>query len=377
MDSSSLTSRLKGFRRRKRMSGPANALVRMCYASAAWLALWHYSDWLLHLPAPLRLAGVGATLVGLAAAAVILIRSAKGGNDRCLASELEGKYPELRQELSTVVQYSGQSTGRDYSDQLIGELTGRVGERLAQMDPKRAYPVNIFPFGRSAALALLGLGIAALIRPGEISVSWQRYLTPGAVIGDWRRVEIRPGPARVARGGQLAVEAGLERSGQVEVRFGGRVKRYPLQGADGIFKFKLENIGQDLTYRILVGRLQSPSFNVKCYDDLLLSDLRISVRPPAYSGLPERTIEEQGLLAVLRGSLVSLTARASLPLAGAGLRLDQGRVEAIVNDRVLNAKLKVMASQPYRFWARSLSGDTLSVPLAGRIDCLADRRAHV
>jgi hypothetical protein len=350
----------------------------MAFAAAAWLALLHYADWMLVLPAFARTAGAAVTLLGLAAAVVILARAAGGGDDRRLAAELEAKFPELRQELSTAVQYALGDKSEGCSEQLVAELVRTSRERLARLDPARAYPTDKLPFGRAAAWALLALISIALLKPGELIISCRRYLIPGAVIGDWRGAEISPGDARVAPGGNLTVAAVVAGPGAVEVSSGRGVARHPMRREAGKLTVQMADIRQDFSYRILNGRLQSPSFMVRCHDQLLLSDLRVSVRPPAYSGLPERLLEGQGDYAALKGSRISLTARTSQPLAEGGLWLEPGAGQpALVSDSGLAVELTLTASRQYRLWGRSLSGDTLAGATAGRMHCLADRPPEV
>ena len=376
-DNIDLKTTLQGIFRRQRFISTINILIASLYIGLGWLLLLHLADWILILPSSIRLILSVVTVLALPVLAIyLLITFLRQPDCRKIAANIENARPELKQEISTAVQFGlGEENRENYSQQLIADLIQRAGEKLKDIQGGSLFPVKALPFGKPVVYLLISLTLISMIRPGELMISLERYLSPNGVIGNWDGIGISPGDARVAKGSEILVNVvnSGRTSGRVEWR--GAVRgSASLSVNDGKLAASIREIDYSLTYRILLGRRQSRFYRIDCYTPLLLSDIRIKITPPKYTGFQVRQTENQGDITAIRGSRVDLTAVSSLPLDAAGLTFERsGQKEVAISEgRQLSGSFYIGKSESYRLWGRTAQGDTFVNPAAYGITCLED-----
>lgn len=372
-----LESLLISWHRRKKRIRIINVLIGAAYILIAWLSLLHLADWIFVLPSSVRLILSFATVLALPVLAIyLLFLGLRPADHLQISSDIEKALPELKQEISTAVQFGlGEESRENYSRQLIADLAQRAEEKLKGLQGGKIFPVRALPFGKSAGYVLILLLIGILMRPGELGISLERFIHPDGVIGNWEGIEINPGDARVARGSEIMVDVANpgRTSGRVEWR-GDANGSVPMAISEGKLAAKIKDIRTSLSYRIALGRRQSRLYRIDCYTPLQLSDIRIKITSPQYTGFQVRQMENQGDVTAIRGSRVDISAASSLPLEEAGLTFDRsGRKEvAIAEGRQLSGSFYIGQSQKYHLWGRTAQGDTFVNPAVYGITCLED-----
>jgi len=348
-----------------------------------WTLLWHCLDVLLTLPAGARSFAARSSL-SLAAAGVIylLYYLFKPASPKTIAAMIEARVPELRQELSTALQWEdAQLSIEGYSPDLLQALQDKMAKALDQLDHKKIFP-GPSPKIKGAALALSAvLVLTLLIWPGSCKLTWQRFYQPNGICGNWEGVQIRPGHARLARGETFTAELSL--ATPVSSRFDlliqehNQSQKIKFQDAgNGRLSARMENVSQAFGYRIIQDRRQSAEYSVQVYQPLTLSDLRLEISPPAYTGIRPYVQENDGSITVPRGTKVSLIARASQSLQAAGMIHDDGQVTEAqdIKDSLFKLSFKVQKDSRYHLWAKGGTGDTLLHSLEYAITALEDAR---
>ncbi|MDO9067225.1 MAG: hypothetical protein Q7W05_02075, partial [Deltaproteobacteria bacterium] len=351
--------------------------------SLGWALLWHCLDVLLILPSGIRSFAARSSL-SLAAAGVInlLYRLFKPVSPKTTAVMIEARKPSLRQELSTALQWEdAQLSIEGYSPDLLQALQDKMAKALAQLDHKKIFP-GPSPKIKGAALALSAvLALTLLVWPGPCKLTWQRFHDPNGICGDWDGIQIRPGHARLARGEAFTAELSL--ANPVSSRFDlliqehNQSQKIKFQDAgSGHLSARTENVSQAFGYRIIQGRRQSTEYSVQVYQPLTLSDLRLEISPPAYTGIRPYVQENDGSITAPRGAKVSLTARASQSLQAAGMIHDDGLVTEAqdIKDSLFKLSFKVQKDSRYHLWVKGGTGDTLLHGLEYAITALEDAR---
>ena len=376
-DNITLKTALQGIHRRQRFVSTINILIVSLYIGLGWLLLMHLADWILILPSSIRLILSVVTVLVLPVLAIyLLITFLRQPDNRKIAANIEKALPELKQEISTAVQFGlGEESRENYSRQVIADLIQRAEEKLKVIRGGSFLPVRALPFGKLAVYILISLTLISLIKPAELGISLERFIHPDGVIGNWEGIEINPGDARVARGSEIRVDVANpgRTSGRIEWR-GAANGSAPMTITNGKLEAGIKAIDSSLAYRIVLGRRQSRFYRIDCYTPLLLSDIRIKITPPRYTGFQIRQTENQGDITAIRGSRVYISAVSTLPLEEAGLTFDRSGQKdvAITEGRQLSASFYVGKDENYRLWGRTAQGDTFVNPAEYRIACLED-----
>ncbi|MBU1356199.1 MAG: hypothetical protein KJ620_06485 [Candidatus Edwardsbacteria bacterium] len=352
-------------------------MIASLYIGLGWLFLLHLADWMLVLPSAARFILSFATVLALPVLAIyLLFLRLRPADYRKISYEIEKAIPELKQEISTAVQFGlGKENRENYSQQLIADLIQRAGEKLKGIQGGSIFPVKALPLGKPTVYMLIVLVIGSLIRPSEICISLERYMSPDGVIGQWDGIGISPGDVRVARENEILVDVVNpgRTTGRIEWR-GDANGSAPMTITEGKLAAKIKDIRTPLSYRILLGRRQSRFYRIDCYTPLLLSDIRLKITPPRYTGFQVRQMENQGDITAIRGSRVDISAVSTLPLEEARLLFDRsGQKEVAISEgRQLSVSFYIGRNEKYNIWGRTAQGDTFVNSAGYRITCLDD-----
>jgi hypothetical protein len=357
----SLRSRLAAVARRVRLLRVVRGLSLVALALLLTGAAEMLADYLLALPAPVRLAlcagwfllGAGTLLVGL----VLPLSRRLAAAD--LAAVVEQKYPELAERLTTTVELA--ETGGQYhgSPALIALLVSDTAQRTSRLDFLPAVSARGALALGSAALAVLVL----VLTPGAV---WTREY---ARLGErffcaWRTpktvapydLDVKSGDVLAARGRPALFRVRVvphhdgeklpTRGTLVLTDADGRESRLPMV-ADRPDEFSLAHkVTADGSYRIEAGDAVSGTYRISTVVPVELADdsPSITITPPAYA---RETVFDQHLsgvadLAALQHSDVKFDFRFTRPAVAARVEWTVNQIKDAKEGRETTPKTAVL-----------------------------------
>jgi hypothetical protein len=273
------------------------------------------------------------------------------------AAWLEGRRPEFRQELSTVIQCSGR---QEYSGQLVSALAEKAVHKLEKSAPSPEPPRTRVRTWIISATLWAVVAVSGLVWPGPAITSLARLADPWREIGDWSKIKVMPGDSRIPAGEELQISIPA-RSDKAFVVFEGNVGRrsiHPFNQTTGGLKAKLPPAAGDFQYRVFLGRMQSRSFQVAVFHPVVLEDIGVRIAPPAYTGLKAMELPNQGSIEAVKGSRAWISARPSRPLGSAQAIFTGGRIEpGVIVQGSIVFSFYVRKDESYRLMAVSPSGN--------------------
>lgn len=257
------------------------------------------------------------------------------------AALVEGRLPGLNRHLRAALDLSAGASPPGAS----GAFVARHLEATADLLGLEARPAFL-SFGAAAtkkrlaafASGLCAAGVFAWAAPGAAS----GLLHPFSAAPLESIMDIRPGNTGLFRGSACKIEAawsggtgwaGKADPGLLQAAGGQQAPELFLKSpgagwagvpmaaaARGRFEYEVEELGEDLIYRLRYKGLESAAYRIKALDAPFLKEPVFSVSPPAYTGAPRTDLPYlPAETEVLKGSLVSISGTCALELAAAGL----------------------------------------------------------
>ena len=328
-----------------------------------------------------------ATVLGLAWWAIVR-PLLPNPSDEQMALFIEEREPSLDATLLTAVELdrderTSGSLGR--SPALASRLFHVARERIRKLDDGRR--VDRAAMQQSAgALGIVALiaFAATLLGPPVLRHGLKLLLTP------WDReqpaslyaINVEPGDATVARGGDQLVHATLYgfQSDSVDLL----VKRADSTGwvrvpmardSSGKWAFRLLDVVGAMDYLVESNGVRSRGFHIAVADLPYVKSLRLEYRYPEYTQIPPRVVEEGGDIVALAGTRVRVRVTPTLPATGGRIVLDNGDTVALAraDDGTLSGTVRVMRPGFYKVQLRSNDGRLVPASLDYAIDVLSDR----
>ncbi len=343
---------LRGIRRRARMLSVLQGAGRVLAVAAGLLLGVVLLDYLLNLPASVRvgvmlLAGV---VVGWMLGRRVVRPVVKRISLDEVAGRLELAFPQFGDRLRSTVDFLSDPKGAHAAEseamrqrviQETTELARKVEWRRAVVSRGAWYSLG---GGMAAVGALVGLGVLAhQLRPGLLEIAVARLTTPFAGRQWPRNVEIQMVgmmPDRAPAGQRLEVKMRLargDRAGRTAIihyRYGDGAERQEqmIRGADGIYSASLDarNAGAAMSLWIEAGDDRTRPQSIEVVPPLSIRRVEAMVTPPKYAGGETVTTDLSAAPAVaVAGSRVELKVQFNQPLAEGGVRLEaaEGRRE--------------------------------------------------
>lgn len=298
---------IRRVRTRSRVTGIVLNLVALLLLLLLAVALLDY--WLL-LPVAGRAVGL-VLLTGLAGCGLVNLWRwwRRPVSLKQIALELEAHRPELGCLLSTAAEHLDQgkphARADHYSPELVASLQEHSARRLLQIDADWYRRELLRSVASCAVMVLLVGGFLALAPAGNMAflrtlIPWQNFA--------YTTVQVEPGNVEVPVGQNQSITAGflgrLPKDPQVEWRTpesAGWQTIALFHEEENRFVNALEQIQQDLIYRVRGAQAVSPEFTIATFVPPALNNVAIEVEYPAYTGLaPERLHDPN--LSVVRGS---------------------------------------------------------------------------
>ena len=312
------------------------AWIAVVVAAAFWISLGF--DWSVEPPPAVRgvvllgAAGVLAALVGR----LLVSRLAVPLGDASLALLVERTHPEFRDGLSTAVGLAREGRA-DVDPALVARSAAAAAALVPGVDQRRIFRRSrLWRLALAAAAALGSVAVVAAARP-DVARTWFRrsvLLAPEA----WpRRTQLEvegfvDGVRKVARGGDvdLIVHA-RDAAGpppavdlRIKTATGWRSVRMGTRGgatdAGQTFGHVVEGVTDDLRLEIRGGDARLRNLRLVAVEPPGVERVEIEAEPPAYLGGPARRPPVSRLVALPRGSRVTIRSVATKPLAKGTLR---------------------------------------------------------
>lgn len=322
---------LDALRRRLRALVILYGVGTVLAVGSGWLAFAFLADWGLRVPAAIRmLHGVLlALLVAVFLWRALLRPIARVPSTRGLALLFERAHPELSEVLISAVEFQNPTTQAGVGDR---ELVRRVLERADELAAGlRAHEVLDRDLPRKRGL--LGAGATSIViafalwQPDLTAIFADRMLGGAALWPQRTHLTLEvPGldesarieqsdevlRLRVARGTDLPIVVTARGVVPDEVRLhfeGGRDLILP-RGGSGVFRTLLRSCQEDSAFHATGGDDEDgfPRVEVRVLQPPDVESIAVVVKPPAYSGLVERTLFDQDV-EVLAGSTVRVHVR--------------------------------------------------------------------
>ncbi len=203
-----------------------------------------------------------------------------------------------------------------------------AAEALARLDDSRI----VDPDDRRQAWLWAGVALAAVLVAGGLATptavraarTARFVVAPPALT-----LRVTPGDKRVVKGTPLAITAAIEGAPagidvavprlvveDAEANGAGAFVRQ----ADGTYAVQLPSVDRSFSYRVTSGGLRSSTYRVDALDRPAIEGIDLAYVYPSFSGLKPRVETDTGDVYAPAGSTVTVTVRASKPLASAELR---------------------------------------------------------
>ena len=287
----------------------------------------------------------------------------------------------LEERLSSAVELAGQPAG-GVSTWMIERTIALAAQEAASLDVVALYSA------RSARLAWVRAGMLTAAMAGcclipGVSVFLLRAAWPAVLRPSRIHLEVLPGDLRLASGAPLEVQVRAypdPGSASLEVTWDDGVgDSMPLDHSDGagVYSVRLSAVTRGLRYRIRAGDGESRGYRVEVSQPPVLEKLSLKVTPPAYTGLPTRTVDG-GDTECIAGSTVVLQAQMSgAPTATGSITYDGAEHAASVEGGLLRAEIKPTATLSYGVRLVGTSGLVAELPQRWLLTVIPDRPPQV
>ncbi|MFB6249544.1 MAG: DUF4175 family protein, partial [Salinibacter sp.] len=339
-------------------------------------------------------AAVGTVVIGVGAALLArpvgrLLGLVSGPSEEAVAREVGRHHPQVADRLVNLLQLA-EGRRSHAPAPFIDEAVQHLAEDLDDVSFRE---VEDFDRARRA-LRLASLPLAAvlaflLMAPSTFLDASQRLLAPGTAFDRPApfQLSLRPGSVRLVQGDSLRITVRTTGASPSEAALLRREgpdapsERIPLRpDSAGTFRHTLGPVRQAFQYRVTAGPVRTQWHDVEVASRPLVRRLEVTVTPPAYTGLPSRTLDPNvGDVSVLPGATVSVSAAlGGPPVESARLVFDDERTRPLeVQDGTAAGQFTVRREGHYQIRLQSAGGPTNRDPIRYRLALQADARPSV
>lgn len=243
---------------------------------------------------------------------------------------LERVFPALGSRLIAAVQLPRQLTRGNVSAELVSVVVRDADATLAALPWREAAPAK--PAQRALgvlfAVFVVAGGLFAL-NPQNAAVLARRWLLSTEPAVTRTRLALAQGDLRIALGAPVTLAATatgvVPRQAVLEIDpADGEPRTFTVSATDaapGAYSLTIENVRKAFRYRVRAGDARSPWHDVDALPAPTLVEPRFTVRPPAYTKLPETRVEPGMEIVAPAGSELLVEGASSLPITSAALAL--------------------------------------------------------
>lgn len=299
-----------------------------------------------------------------------------------LAQQIEQQHPELKTALLAALEQKPDADGQfSFLQQRVIAEAVVHGRNLGWTD---AFPARKLALAHVAHLGAFAFFVAALmgLRTNSIAAVEQRAAAK-AVLDS---VSVTPGDTQIERGNSLVVlakfEGKLPPGATLVLGAGTNVTRsIALTKAldDPVFGGTVPEVNEDFSYRVEFAGQRTKEFSVKVFEHPKLERADAKVQFPAYTQLPEKTIEDTRRVSAVEGSQLNYTLQLNKPVKSARLVPRKGDGEAVsftpdaTKPFVTLANFPLVASATYNLELVDADGRSNKVSAQFVFDALRNR----
>ncbi|MDH3199165.1 MAG: DUF4175 domain-containing protein, partial [Candidatus Krumholzibacteria bacterium] len=316
-----------------------------------------------------------------------------------LAAEVERRR-DLREIVRAGFEFSKDpAAARRYSGALVSEVIRQAVEKVSGLQVR-----NLFLSRRVIALVPVAFGglfvllVAALISPGLLSEAGRRMASPSsAAIGSHRaNIYAQPGSITVLAGSDVTVTGlDLGRSqDDVTITYTiaqdfwkteptARVARDAAGPAHELqfdkYEYAFHDLRHTVRYAFNAGDYSSPTYTITVVHEPILSAMRVTLTPPAYTGESPAVYEDDGgNVQALEGTKVDVSGTSNNPLAAAWVRFDDKEKRAVsVADREVRFGFTALEDGHYSVLLEDTMGFDTGDPLVYAIEVFQDHAPSI
>ena len=304
--------RLHASSERLRWSAAGRRLVSGITTALFFLILFLLADSWWHLGSPGRWLGFLLVVAPLVAGVVTALPAWRHPlSELAVARRIENSCAGSGNALVNAVQFDRELA---HGSALRAAVFDELSDPFPRVDWSEVFDLRLI---RRLGIALGVVASVVLLwgwlRPAAFANSLARVCLPASHIAALTRTRLdslTPGNASVMHGGELALSArfGGEIPRAAWVRFreaGSSWKRELLNREVGTFNFGFhwKEVRQPMEYYVEAGDLQTPVYQVAVHARTAVSARAVQIEPPAYAGLPVKTVHGLGpLTGILPGS---------------------------------------------------------------------------
>ncbi|MEK7229915.1 MAG: hypothetical protein AAB154_07720, partial [Candidatus Binatota bacterium] len=287
---------------------------------------------------------------------------------------IEKKCPDLKNNLINCLQLYPQVAGEKHAGAISTSMVLAL-LRVTQKQLQALRVEELIPTGqikaKSRLLGILTIAVFAMVlfnpsSVGETLALWfnpLKDLPPSQTL-----IDVTPKGVRVVRGSTVTIHAAasgalpksmelLLWSGAADDREKGPEERVPMDAiGSGRFSATIQDLQKSFQYRAVAGSFSSPSYAVEAIDPPEIGNLKLTLYPPHYTGLPAQTLLG-GNVEGMRGSTIRLEAASTKEVVKGKILIDEGKeVPLKINGRILQGNLVLFQSQRYRILVEDTLG---------------------
>ena len=278
---------------------------------------------------------IGYLLIAAALISQLFVPLFRRPSDRQLALYIEEREPELKQALVSAIHEIDLPEEERKS---LGLSALVVEKALAEVRRLEEGPgLERSRMQRAAGLLAGGAAIAALLvfaGPRVVKDAARVLFVPWseAEAAPILAIGVIPGNASVPRGGAVQVEATLRGFASEGAELVMRADtasewiRVPMvrDSADGMFSARVFDLVHPTEYFVESEGVKSPAYKLTVTDLPAVQRLALTLRFPAYTGLPNETQDPGGDVAALAGTTVTVRSTLTRAAKSATIKLDNG-----------------------------------------------------
>ena len=314
-----------------------------------------------------------------------LFRVFSGLSMQTIARRVEAAFPRLRDDVTNALLLFHQSSRRSgsdqYSDGLVNAHLRKTAGEIAEIRPKQVATFEkVWSQGKFILPLFMAFMVAFAVDSQFPRRSVAHILKPLSALPERKTyISVEPTPAVVLRGTPVAVNA--DASGYIPDRFS--LKLWPETGEEstvdmsseggGRFTYRIPSAQASFRYQVTGGRANSPIFEVGVVDAPDIGEIRTTLIPPGYTRLP-KTVQEDGHIEALKGTVVALDARTTKNVKTGKLILNhKDQILLDVDGDHLTGNLLVFHPGTYSLIVKDELGFENANPVQYRIQLIPDK----
>ena len=310
-------------------------------------------------------------------------------SDEEIARTVGRAYPEVSDRLVNLLQLAeGQSTRAPAP--FVDRAVQRLGE---EVDPVPFEEIEDFHEARRAlrlaSLPVVGVLAFLLLAPSSFLGASGRLLAPQT---HFQRpapfqLSVQPGNVELVKGDSLEIrvyaagEAPQRVTLALQAQGEQRPQTVPMQAdSSGVYRHTVAGVREALRYRVTADPVETAWFDAEVLARPLVRRLDITLDPPAYTGLPTRSLDPNvGNITGLPGTEVSVTAELGGPeVDAAEIAFDDGTTVPLdVSGSTATGSFPLQREGRYRLRLRSTENVRNRDPIRYSLSLRADARPSV